>query len=74
MILKDQLAKRKENTMWDQNKEKLGVTGHRGCKDYMPENTLISFREAFKLGVDVLEFDIQFTRDDAISPPTIPMI
>lgn len=52
--------------MWDQNKEKLGVTGHRGCKAYMPENTLISFREAFKLGVDVLEFDIQFTRDDVM--------
>lgn len=49
--------------MWDQNKEKLGVTGHRGCKAYMPENTLISFREAFRLGVDVLEFDIQLTRD-----------
>ncbi|MBQ8356589.1 MAG: glycerophosphodiester phosphodiesterase [Clostridia bacterium] len=52
--------------MWEQNKEKLGVTGHRGCKAYMPENTLISFREAFKLGVDVLEFDIQFTRDDVM--------
>ena len=52
--------------MWDQNKEKLGVTGHRGCKDYMPENTLISFREAFCLGVDVLEFDIQLTRDDVM--------
>ncbi|MBE6607146.1 MAG: hypothetical protein E7633_01125 [Ruminococcaceae bacterium] len=52
--------------MWDQNKEKLGVTGHRGCKAYMPENTLISFREAFRLGVDVLEFDIQFTRDDVM--------
>lgn len=49
--------------MWDQNKEKLGVTGHRGCKAYMPENTLLSFREAFRLGVDVLEFDIQLTRD-----------
>ncbi|MBQ3227836.1 MAG: glycerophosphodiester phosphodiesterase [Clostridia bacterium] len=52
--------------MWDQNKEKLGVTGHRGCKAYMPENTLISFREAFRLGVDVLEFDIQLTRDDVM--------
>ena len=52
--------------MWDQNKEKLGVTGHRGCKAYMPENTLISFREAFALGVDVLEFDIQLTRDDVM--------
>ncbi|MBQ8275120.1 MAG: glycerophosphodiester phosphodiesterase [Clostridia bacterium] len=49
--------------MWEQNTEKLGVTGHRGCKAYMPENTLISFSEAFRLGVDVLEFDVQVTRD-----------
>ena len=52
--------------MWDQNKNKLGVTGHRGCKAYLPENTLMSFREAFRLGVDVLEFDIQLTRDDVM--------
>lgn len=52
--------------MWDQSVEKLGVTGHRGCKAYMPENTLMSFYEAFRLGVDVLELDIQFTRDDVL--------
>lgn len=52
--------------MWDQNKEKLGVTGHRGCRAYMAENTLDSFREAFRLDVDVLEFDIHFTRDDRL--------
>ena len=49
--------------MWKLSKEKLGVMGHRGCCGYMPENTLISFREAFRLGVDFLEFDVQMTRD-----------
>lgn len=49
--------------MWTQNKEKLGVMGHRGCCGYMPENTLISFREAFRQNVDFLEFDVQMTRD-----------
>lgn len=49
--------------MWKQTKEKLGVMGHRGCCGYMPENTLISFREAFRLGVDFLEFDVHMTRD-----------
>lgn len=49
--------------MWKQNKEKLGVMGHRGCCGYMPENTLISFREAFRQNVDFLEFDVQMTRD-----------
>ncbi|MBQ3014988.1 MAG: glycerophosphodiester phosphodiesterase [Clostridia bacterium] len=52
--------------MWEQNVEKRGVTGHRGCKAYLPENTLLSFREAFRLGVDVLEFDIQLTRDNVM--------
>jgi len=52
--------------MWEQNTEKLGVTGHRGCKAYMPENTLISFSESFRLGIDVLEFDVQMTRDGVL--------
>lgn len=49
--------------MWDQNTEKLGITGHRGCKAYVAENTIESFREALRLRVDVLEFDVHFTRD-----------
>lgn len=49
--------------MWKQTKQKLGVMGHRGCCGYMPENTLISFREAFRQEVDFLEFDVQMTRD-----------
>lgn len=49
--------------MWTQNKEKLGVMGHRGCCGYLPENTLLSFREAFRQNVDFLEFDVQMTRD-----------
>lgn len=49
--------------MWEQNAEKLGVTGHRGCKTYVAENTLESFREAFRYKVDVLEFDVRLTRD-----------
>ena len=52
--------------MWKQNKQKLGVMGHRGCCGYMPENTLISFREAFRLGVDFLEFDVQLTLDNEL--------
>ncbi len=52
--------------MWDQNTEKLGVTGHRGCKAYMAENTLESFKESFRLGIDVLEFDIHLTRDEVL--------
>lgn len=52
--------------MRNQTVEKIGVTGHRGCKAYVAENTLESFREAFRLDVDVLEFDVHLTRDKVL--------
>ena len=43
--------------------KKVWVEGHRGwCAKY-PENTMISFIEAMKLGVDAIEFDIRLTKD-----------
>ena len=42
---------------------KIGVTAHRGCKGYIPENTLISFKEALDLKVDVLEYDVHMCLD-----------
>lgn len=41
----------------------IAVTAHRGCKGYIPENTLPSFAEALRLGVDVLEYDVHMTLD-----------
>ena len=32
--------------------------GHRGAKGYEPENTLLSFRKAVELNVDMVEFDV----------------
>jgi glycerophosphoryl diester phosphodiesterase len=32
--------------------------GHRGACGYAPENTLLSFRKALELGVDMIEFDV----------------
>ncbi len=32
---------------------------HRGASGYEPENTLLSFRKALDLGVDVIEFDVR---------------
>jgi glycerophosphoryl diester phosphodiesterase len=34
------------------------VVGHRGCRGVMPENTIESFREALKRGVDGIEWDV----------------
>ena len=37
--------------------------GHRGfCAQY-PENTMLSYQEAVKLGVDAIEFDVWLTSD-----------
>lgn len=48
--------------------------GHRGAKGYKPENTLSSFKHAIKLGADMIELDIQLTKDNipiVIHDPTI---
>lgn len=39
------------------------VFGHRGACGYLPENTIESFKLAFQLGVDAIEFDVVLTSD-----------
>jgi glycerophosphoryl diester phosphodiesterase len=45
------------------NPDKFLVIAHRGGRSLGPENTLYTYRNAVKLGVDVLEMDIRSTRD-----------
>ena len=42
------------------------VVGHRGNRAHAPENTLASFHEAVRLGVDALEFDLHVSRDGVL--------
>ncbi|MFA6434920.1 MAG: glycerophosphodiester phosphodiesterase [Elusimicrobiales bacterium] len=44
----------------------IDVHGHRGTSGTRPENTLAAFREALRVGVDVLEMDMNVTRDGVI--------
>jgi glycerophosphoryl diester phosphodiesterase len=44
----------------------LEVQAHRGGAALRPENSLAAFREAIALGVDVLEMDLQLTRDGVL--------
>ncbi|MFC5649749.1 glycerophosphodiester phosphodiesterase family protein [Paenibacillus solisilvae] len=44
----------------------LIVAGHRGFKAVYPENTLLAFEKALDLGVDMLEFDLRLTKDNAV--------
>ena len=39
-------------------KNKLINIGHRGAMGHAPENTLVSFKKAIKLGVDMVELDV----------------
>jgi len=40
-----------------------GLCAHRGAMSKHPENTLPAFDEALRLGVHMIEFDVQLTRD-----------
>ena len=44
------------STIMGQNEYK--IFGHRGCRGLYPENTIIGFQKAIKMGVDGIEFDV----------------
>lgn len=39
------------------------IIGHRGAAGLAPENTLVAFQKGIDGGADILEFDVQLTRD-----------
>lgn len=41
----------------------MQIIGHRGASGHAPENTLASFRLAFEMGCDGVEFDVQQSAD-----------
>ncbi|WP_010284541.1 glycerophosphodiester phosphodiesterase [Bacillus timonensis] len=45
---------------------KTKIFGHRGSAGTHPENTMISFKEAARVGAEGIELDIQMTKDGAI--------
>ena len=40
-----------------------GICAHRGASDTHPENTIAAFREAIRLGAQMIEFDVATTKD-----------
>ena len=42
------------------------VIAHRGASAYYPENTMISFEGAIAMGADMVELDVQLTRDGEV--------
>lgn len=45
------------------HKGKMMVAAHRGDSAHFPENTMAAFRAAIEVGVDMIETDVQLTRD-----------
>ena len=45
------------------NRNEIVVAGHRGMRSFYPENTLLSVQEALNSGVDMLEIDLNLTKD-----------
>ena len=51
---------------WKQSTDNIYVAAHRGWSEKYPENTMLAFREAIKLGVDQVETDIRLTKDQEL--------
>lgn len=43
--------------------KKVRLAAHRGFSKYYPENTMLAFKEALKLDIDMIETDVHMTRD-----------
>lgn len=53
--------------MWnEESRTNIMIVGHRGIRSLYPENTLVSFRAALELKLDLIEFDVHFTGDKHI--------
>ena len=50
------------------------IQGHRGCRGLYPENTIVAFIEAIKLGVNTLEMDVVVSKDGLLVVSHYPTI
>lgn len=48
------------------DKGNILVAGHRGCGAFYPENTLLSVQKALDMEVDMIEFDLNLTKDKVV--------
>lgn len=50
----------------DNLNKQIEIHGHRGFRGAYPENTITSFKEAVKLGVDAIELDVVISKDSQV--------
>jgi glycerophosphoryl diester phosphodiesterase len=53
--------------MFGQSAKNVLVAAHRGYRAKYPENTMLAFRKADALGVDMLEMDLNLTKDKRLA-------
>jgi glycerophosphoryl diester phosphodiesterase len=47
-------------------RQRIKLHGHRGARGLFPENTMVGFAGALRIGVDALELDVGVTADDVV--------
>jgi glycerophosphoryl diester phosphodiesterase len=62
------------NSCMSDPKSDIRIHGHRGCRGYLPENTIPSFVYAWKKGTPVLELDIVISADSQLIVSHDPFI
>lgn len=62
VLAQDRVAEIRK-TLFDKTTNKVLVTAHRGDWRYAPENSLAAIENAIKMGVDIVELDVQKTKD-----------
>lgn len=48
------------------NTKMVDIQGHRGCRGLLPENSMIGFEKAIKIGVHTLELDVVISKDHKV--------
>ena len=54
------------DNLYPQALPQRGICAHRGANNTHPENTIAAFKEAIRLGVHMIEFDVQMSRDSVL--------
>jgi glycerophosphoryl diester phosphodiesterase len=55
-----------DNNHTESSLSTLDIQGHRGARGLYPENSLIAFTEAVKIGVTTVEMDVTITKDKLV--------
>ena len=60
----------RDRVAWMQSGDELGRSwiniAHRGASGYAPENTMAAFEKAFEMRADMLELDVQLSKDGQV--------